>query len=104
MKILLVCSAGMSTSLVVEKMKKALRPEEATSEIKAIAVEYFEEEVEKYDVVLLGPQMRFRQKDCEALAAPKGIPVRVINMVDYGTVRGDKILDFARELYQSKKK
>ncbi|WP_378951483.1 PTS sugar transporter subunit IIB [Pelosinus sp. sgz500959] len=102
MKILLVCSAGMSTSLVVEKMKKALTPEEASSVIHAIAAENFEDEFSEYDVVLLGPQLKFRKGDLGKIAATKGIPLDVINMMDYGTLQGAKILDFARKLYQSK--
>lgn len=103
MNILLVCSAGMSTSLVVEKMKKALTPEEANSKIEAVALDAFESEVSKYDVVLLGPQVRFKKAEFAKVTEPLGIPLDVINMSDYGLVRGDKILDFARTLYKNKK-
>lgn len=103
MNILLVCSAGMSTSLVVEKMKKALTPEEAGSKIEAVALDAFESEVSKYDVVLLGPQVRFKKGEFAKFTEPLGIPLDVINMSDYGLVRGDKILDFARTLYKNKK-
>lgn len=103
MRILLVCAAGMSTSMVVEKMKKAFKPEDEGSVIHAIASEYFEDELDNYDLVLLGPQLKFRKNDFQKIASAKGIPLEVMNMVDYGTLRGDKILDFARELYQSRK-
>ncbi len=102
MKILLVCAAGMSTSLVVAKMKKSLKPEEADWVIDAIPAESFETEIDNYDVVLLGPQLKFKKNQLEEVAKPKGIPLEVINMADYGTVRGDKILEFARQLYQNK--
>ncbi|VBB07065.1 phosphotransferase system eiib component type 2/3 [Lucifera butyrica] len=104
MNILLVCAAGMSTSLVVEKMKKALKPEEADSVLVAIPAEEFEAAVDNYDIVLLGPQLRFKKKEFEKITQPKGIPLDVINMVDYGTLRGDKIMEFARQLYQQKSK
>lgn len=103
MKILLVCASGMSTSLVVEKMKKALLPEDEGSVIQAIPVENFEDEINDYDVVLLGPQLKFRKTDLGKIASEKGIPLDVINMMDYGTLQGGKILDFAKQLYQSKK-
>lgn len=103
MNVLLVCAAGMSTSLVVEKMKKALQPDEAHFIINAIPSEGFEAQVDNYDVILLGPQLKFKKREFEKITQPKGKPLEVINMTDYGTVRGDKILDFARQLYQNKK-
>lgn len=102
MNILLVCAAGMSTSLVVAKMKKFLKPEEADWVISAIPSEELTKEVDKYDVVLLGPQLKFKKAMLEEITAPKGIPLEVINMMDYGTMRGDKILEFAKMLYNNK--
>jgi PTS system cellobiose-specific IIB component len=41
---------------------------------------------------LPGPQINSRLEDFKAQAAPKQIPVTVINPMDYGMMRGDKIL------------
>ena len=98
LKILLVCAAGMSTSLIVEKMKKALKPEEQDSVIIAVPEEEFERTVKDYDVVLLGPQIRYKKAAFEKIASEMGKPLDVINTVDYGMARGDKILDHARKL------
>ena len=49
-KILLCCSAGMSTSLLVTKMKKEAENQGIDVEINAVALELFEENVTKYDV------------------------------------------------------
>ena len=76
--IMLVCSAGMSTSLLVTKMQKA-------AEAKGI----------DSDVLLLGPQVRFMKADFEKRLEPKGIPLDVINMADYGMMNGEKVLDQA---------
>ncbi|MDI6600439.1 MAG: PTS sugar transporter subunit IIB [Thermoanaerobacteraceae bacterium] len=100
MKILLVCAAGMSTSLVVEKMKKAVKPEYGEVVIDAVPVDRFEEVVKDYDVVLLGPQIRYKKKDFEKITGEFGIPLEVINPTDYGMVRGDKILEQALKLTQ----
>lgn len=101
MRILLICAAGMSTSLVVDKMKQAVQPGEDTY-IKAEPVENFEDVFRSYDVILLGPQMKFKKREFQHMTQGFGIPVDVINMVDYGTVRGDKILQYAKQLYNSK--
>ncbi|ADD01612.1 PTS system, cellobiose-specific IIB component [Thermoanaerobacter thermohydrosulfuricus] len=104
MKILLVCAAGMSTSLLVEKMKKAVKPEYGEVIINAVPIDQFEEVVKDYDVVLLGPQIRYKQKDFEKITNELGIPMEVINIADYGMVRGDKVLELALKLVKDKKK
>ncbi|ERK28963.1 PTS sugar transporter subunit IIB [Clostridium intestinale] len=98
MRILLICAAGMSTSLVVEKMKRALGEDEKDFIIKAKAGEDFEEVVENYDVILLGPQIRFRKKELEKKTDK---PIGIIDTMDYGLCRGDKILQQAKELFNS---
>ena len=47
------------------------------------------------DVLLLGPQVRFMKADFEKRLEPKGIPLDVINMADYGMMNGEKVLDQA---------
>ncbi|MBP2630579.1 MAG: phosphotransferase system lactose/cellobiose-specific subunit [Firmicutes bacterium] len=101
MKILLVCAAGMSTSLVAESMQDALSEEEKDWVISAEPSEQFHDVVNEYDVVLLGPQVRFKKDEFQE-AAGENIPVAIINTIDYGCCRGDKILQAAKELYKNK--
>lgn len=100
MKILLVCAAGMSTSLVAEKMKKALGPDEQDWVIMAKEATEFENAVKEFDVVLLGPQVRFRKDEFSEIAQKYGVPVEVINTLDYGMCRGDAILNAAKEAFK----
>ena len=53
-KILLLCAAGMSTSLMVKKMTEAAEKKGIEVEIKAIGLEKFQENLDTYDVFLLG--------------------------------------------------
>ena len=101
MKILLVCAAGMSTSLVAESMQDALSEAEKDWVISAEASEQFQDVVNEYDVVLLGPQVRFKKDEFQKIAG-ENIPVAVINTMDYGRCRGDHILQAAKELYKNK--
>ncbi|HEY1843329.1 MAG TPA: PTS sugar transporter subunit IIB [Buttiauxella sp.] len=91
-RILLCCAAGMSTSMVVNRMKQAALVQQIDVEIKAVGLEEFTDEMPGYDCCLLGPQIKYRLEDFKAQAAPKQIPVTVINPMDYGMMRGDKIL------------
>ena len=94
-RIMLCCSAGMSTSLLVRKMKEAAAARGEEVQIEAFGASEFVEKFRDYQVVLLGPQVRYMQADLSAKAAEFNIPVETINMMDYGMQRGDNVLDFA---------
>lgn len=98
MKILLVCAAGMSTSLVVEKMKKALKPEEQDWVIKAEPVEKLPEIINDWDVILLGPQISYKKAELITLADQYGKPLDVIKPMDYGMGKGENILKQVKSL------
>ncbi|MDX8335843.1 MULTISPECIES: PTS sugar transporter subunit IIB [Cetobacterium] len=97
-KILLLCSAGMSTSMVVKKMEAAAAAENIEVKIDAVGLEQFHELLSQYDVFLLGPQVRFKKAELAAIAAEAGKPLDVIDTMAYGTLNGKKILDFALSL------
>jgi cellobiose PTS system EIIB component len=102
MKILLACSSGMSTSLLVSKMKDAAREKGIEAEIWAVAQDKAESDMEKADVLLIGPQMRFLFKKISKVADEKGVPVDVIDPISYGRIDGEAVLDKALELIQKK--
>ena len=62
-KIMLCCSAGMSTSLLVKMVEEAQK-RGIEAEIKAFGVAEFAEQVGHY-VVLLGPQVKYMQSDLQ---------------------------------------
>ena len=97
-KILLCCSAGMSTSLLVTKMKKEAENQGIDVEINAVALELFEENVTKYDVFLLGPQVKFKLDEFKPIAEAHGKKIAVIDTRDYGTMDGKKVLSQAIKL------
>jgi len=97
-KILLLCSAGMSTSMVVKKMRESAEKGNLSVHIDAQGVETFPDYLSEYDLFLLGPQIRFKKDELQKLATPVGKTVEVINMIDYGMVKGDKILSDALAL------
>ncbi len=98
--IMLVCAAGMSTSLLVTKMQQAAATAGLEREIFAVsAVEAEEILAEKrVDILMLGPQVRYMLAEFEAKLAPLGIPVTTISMTDYGMMKGDKVLETAESL------
>ena len=95
---LLVCAAGMSTSLLVNRMKEAAETKEIEFQIEAHPVGQIEKYGEAADVILLGPQVRYELKNVKAKYPNK--PVEVINMQDYGMMNGNKVLDTALKLIE----
>lgn len=96
-KILLVCSAGMSTSLLVNKMKAAAKEKGIEIEIFALPVSESSSVIDTVDIVLLGPQVRFQKPMVDSLVKGR-VPVEVINMRDYGIMNGKAVLDRALKL------
>ncbi|MDT2813686.1 PTS sugar transporter subunit IIB [Vagococcus carniphilus] len=98
--IMLVCSAGMSTSLLVTKMEKAAEDRGLEAEIFAVSASEADINIEKkgVDVLLLGPQVRFMKSQFEQKLADKNIPLEVINMADYGMMNGENVLNQALQL------
>ncbi len=99
MKILLICAVGMSTSLIVKKMKEHA-PE-------GTLIEYgtgseVEEKIDQFDVVLVGPQLRYKKDQITELARSKNKPIAFIDPVTYGRVMGEKILQQAIDLLEEK--
>ena len=99
-KILLCCSAGMSTSLMVNKMQKAAADKGIEVEIWAEPMDKASSEVPKADVFLLGPQIKFALPEIKKLTDQAGNKIGVIDMMDYGMMNGEKVLNMALELLE----
>ena len=101
----LFCAAGMSTSLVVNKMKEAAANRGLEADIAAYPESKMKECLDEgMDVALLGPQVRYILKKAQAACSEKGVPVEIIPAVQYGRVDGEGILDFALALIEKNKK
>ena len=100
-RIMLCCSAGMSTSLLVRKMVEEAESRGLPMKIEAYGVSEFDIQFPNYQVVLLGPQVKYMLNTLSEKAATQGIPVKAIDMMDYGMQRGDKVLDYALSLIEA---
>lgn len=98
LRVMLVCSAGMSTSLLVTKMKDAAAKEGIDIEIFAVPEVEVKQYINQADVVLLAPQVRFLYNKMKQELEPKGIPMAVIDGMNYGMMRGDAVVKQALEL------
>ncbi len=96
MNILLVCSGGMSTSMLAEKMREAAEAKGIEAKIWAVGEQAAADNVPQADVVLVGPQMRFKvagfQKEYP------GTPIDSIDTRNYGMMNGVAVIEQALAL------
>lgn len=90
MKIILACAAGMSTSMLVQRIKQSAEERGIELEIDAVSVNSLREHVDGVQLILLGPQVSYMEEQLSEEYKP--IPVQVIDMMDYGMMNGEKVL------------
>lgn len=72
------------------------------TEVLAVAEADVHKHVQNTDAVLLAPQVRFfSKKSKKEKLEPQGIPVEIIDSIDFGTMDGDKVLDQALHMMQA---
>lgn len=101
--ILLVCSAGMSTSMLVKRMKESADKKGIEANIWSVGDADSVDATKKADIVLLGPQVRYLEKTMNERVKHE-IPVSVIDMRVYGSMNGEAALESALQLLEEFKK
>ncbi|MGH2496637.1 MAG: PTS sugar transporter subunit IIB [Ktedonobacteraceae bacterium] len=96
--VIIVCSWGMSTSLLVDSMQNAAAAIDITLTVEALSAGEFAARVEECDVVLIAPQIRHLRKSIEKLAQSVGKPVALIEPFHYATMNGNAVLEQALQL------
>lgn len=92
-KIILLCAAGMSTSMLVEKMREAAAAGGYACTVNAYPIADAARVASDADIVLLGPQVRFKAHDVEAVVS---CPVVPVDMMAYGMMDGAKVIEQVR--------
>lgn len=95
-KVVLFCAAGMSTSMLVNRMKKSCETQNLDYDIAAYPISEAKIYGPDADIILLGPQVKYKLNDTKAQFADK--PVEPINMTDYGMMNGDNVVAFVKKV------
>jgi PTS system cellobiose-specific IIB component len=104
-KVVLVCAAGMSSSLLEEKIRQAAANADRQMELKAVdatTMSLWDYEKDTMDVILIAPQVRFKKRGIIKQAEPYGVIVADIDTIAYGMVDGEKIFDQVLEALENK--
>ncbi|MCS5932218.1 PTS sugar transporter subunit IIB [Klebsiella pneumoniae subsp. pneumoniae] len=87
--------------MLVQRMQDAAQKKGVEVSIKAVPVAEFKDNLAAADIILLGPQVKYyEQAKLQALADPFGKKVAVIDMMDYGMMKGDAVLDKALKMLE----
>lgn len=94
-KILVCCNTGVTTSMLVNKMRQTVKDRGMDFEIEAYPLATAVDHLADADVVLLAPQVGFAQSDFENVTKA---PVAVIDPEDYARADTSMILATAKSL------
>lgn len=95
MKVLLACSAGMSTSLLEKSLKDYATKKGIEIDVIAKSSSEAKEVLKDYEICLLGPQVKFMEAAFKALAGD--IPVVIIPPQIYAMANGEKCFELILE-------
>ncbi len=93
-KVVLVCAAGMSSSLLEQKIRQAAAIAGKDMHLKAVDIttmNMWDFENNMMDIILVAPQVRFNKRGIIKQCEPYGVIVQDIDTVAYGMVDGEKI-------------
>ncbi len=95
-KILLVCSAGMSTSMLVKKMQMYAASKKLDYEIVAKGIAEAKPELNLYDAIMVGPQISYALEDI--INMTNNVPVELIPTQVYAMAKGEEAMKQAEKM------
>ncbi len=99
MKVFLCCAGGMSTSMLANKMKSEAEKRNIDCEIEALSIAEFEQAIKDHDICLLAPQVKYKYDEFKLRANELNKGCELIDMINYGTLRGDNVLNQVLRIY-----
>lgn len=102
MKIILICAAGMSSSLIANKMNKRFKEMGIEGHVDSFSSSELIARIDNYDFVLVGPQLRYLYKSICETCAEHDKPVVMIDPVSYGRQDAEKIIDQVQQVLKKK--
>ena len=92
MEILLVCNLGMSSGILGNKIEAECEKRGIEAKVYAKPMNEIDDDLNKVDVVLVSPQVRFIAKDLKK-KVPEKVKVVVMGPREFGLQKADVIMD-----------
>ena len=93
LKVMFVCCAGMSTSLLVEKVNQAATGRGLEIEAYAVGETEAIRDLSQADILLLGPQVKYLENRFRKSLGDSKTKLGVVDMRAYGLMDGEKVLE-----------
>ena len=97
MKILVVCNAGMSSSILVKKIREYAQSIQNESEVLAVSSASVSDEIGKWDVCLVAPQIMYATDEIKGKLK---IPTAAVDMRVYAISDGKGAYEQAKKLME----
>lgn len=101
-KILLVCGNGASSGFLAANMRKYSQKNDLDISVEAHSQTELADYIDDFDVVLVGPHLKFMLDDLKTIADSSNVPISTIDQMTYGTLDGGKAVQFALKLLEEK--
>lgn len=96
MRIILCCSQGMSSSIFVRAMRKEIKEQNLDSTVASIDIFELNKYIDKADMILLAPQVKYAFKDVSEMSKNYNIPTILISESDYGIMNVKNVLSIIK--------
>lgn len=90
-KVLLTCGAGASSGFLAQRTRQAISKMNVDMEIKAVSDSEVNEYLNDYDILMVGPHLRYKLDQLKKIADPLGVEVRIIDEEIYGAIDGEAL-------------
>lgn len=99
MKVLLVCSGGMSSSIIIKILEKEAENNGQQLEVIAVGSHEFQEEIKNnYDAAMIAPQIRYLFDYLKKFADAEGVRFEAIHPQAYSPLGGTKLFKQLQDL------
>jgi len=88
---------GMSTYYILKLVEKTAKDKNIDLVMEAIPISELNNRIRDFDMVLLGPQLKYKLSQVKEIADKNGKKSLVIPSDIYGSMDGDKLLNFILE-------
>lgn len=103
MKILICCGNGLSSNLLVDRLRKYVDEHKLEHRVASVGINHLKKYINQCDIVLLAPQLSYCHEYASNLGHLYNIPVLNIGREEYGTMNVESILKYAETSYKQTK-
>lgn len=101
MRILLICGSGASSGFMAANMRKVAKKHGIKATIEARSDSMVDDFIDKIDVLLVGPHLKYMEDALKEKASKYNVPVAIIDNMTYGSLDGTRGLAIAQKAIKS---